>query len=181
MRASTNSGEGRHKLQTKGGPSRQKKFEQQIIKHLAAKSRLHQPVELVDIISKMFTEGKIVFDARDPNKPPLSYFRDDDEFFPAEVFGWHAELQKLTRLIHHLKDNDLIRLLNLPEKRLAYSPLNPQVDQATLIYYRLRKERHYIEFSKEDTDTLIECLNSLVYVNPALIDLVDKDLRFTEG
>lgn len=155
-------------------------FEQQLIKHLVAKSRRRQPVELVDIISKMFTEGKIVFDARDPNKPPLSYFRDDDEFFPAEVVGWHAKLQKLTRLILHLKENDLIRMLSLPEKRLAYSPLNPQVDQAALIYYRLRKKRHYVKCSKEDTDTLIECLNSLVYVNPALIDLVDKDLRFTE-
>lgn len=156
-------------------------FEQQIIMHLAVKSRHRQPVELVDIISKMFTEGKIVFDARDPNKPPLSYFRDDDEFFPAEVFGRHAELQKLTRLIRYLKDNDLIRMLSLPEKRLAYSPLNPQVDQAVLIYNRLDKKRHYVKCSKEDTDTLIECLNSLVYVNPALIDLVDKDLRFTEG
>ena len=110
-------------------------FEQQIIKHLVAKSRYRQPVELVDIISRMFTEGKIVFDARDPNKRPLSYFRDDDEFFPAEVFSWHTELQKLTRLIRHLKDNDLIRLLNLPEKRLAYSPLNPQVHQSPIPIY----------------------------------------------
>ena len=156
-------------------------FEQQIIKHLVAKSRNRQPIELVDIISRMFTEGKIVFDARDPNKPPLSYFRDDGEFFPAEVVGWHAELQKLTRLILHLKENDLIRMLSLPEKRLAYSPLNPQVDQAALIYKGLHKDPHYIEFSKEDTDTLIECLNSLVYVNPALIDLVDNDFKFTEG
>ena len=50
---------------------------------------------------------------------PLFYFR-DDEFFPAEVFGWHAKLQKMARLIRHLKDNDLIRLLSLPEKRLVY-------------------------------------------------------------
>ena len=127
-------------------------FSKQLIKHLVTKSRYRQPVELVDIISKMFTEGKIVFDARDPNKPPLSYFRDDDEFFPAEVFGW-----------------------------FKHSPLNPQVDQAALIYNGLHKKRHYVKCSKDVTDTLIECLNSLVYVNPALIDLVDNDLKFTEG
>lgn len=101
--------------------TKEKSFEQQLTKYLIVKSSHHQPVEQVDIISKMFTEGKIVFDARNANKPPLSYFRDDDELFPAEVFGWHAELQKLARLIRHLKDNDLIRLSSLPEKRLANS------------------------------------------------------------
>lgn len=126
-------------------------FEQQFIMHLVAKSRNRQPIELVDIISRMFTEGKIIFDARDPNKPPLSYFRDKEEFFAAEVFGW-----------------------------FKHSPLNPLVDQAVLIYNRLDKKRHYVKCSKEDTDTLIECLNSLIYVNPTLIDLVDSDLRFTE-
>lgn len=129
-----------------------------------------------------FRKEKILFDARDENKPCIYFYRNENNIIHSEPSELCNKFMEFVILIQTLNDNGLIYLLESGNKMLTFPNLDNEQNKSFfegLCLEGLAPNQSY-QVDKSIAELLIKCINGSVFVSQSLVDLVKNNFFSVE-